>query len=362
MAPEIVVAQDGDAPLWDKIVEESPHGTIFHTWDWLKISEKHTSSRLIPLIFYDKDTLLGLMPIFLMKKYLLSMAFSPPPYTAQLFLGPIIIDYEKEKQHVREEMLINLRKKFDDYMKNFIKPDYISLSLPPGLHDPRPFQWADYRISHAYDYVTDVSKGTDFLWKQLSRKLRGDLNRAINRGISVKMGDREGLKVVYNMMVQRYAEQGKTVHVPDQYLFDLLDRYPENMKIFIAEHEGEILTGSIDVFYKNEVTSWIGNPKPSVAISPSPNDLVNWEVIKHASEKGFKSYSVCGAGGNERLHKYYSAKFNPELRIRFNLKKANFIANAMDRGYHGLLKPFIVRMRVHSGSMQASKDTWSQAF
>jgi hypothetical protein len=83
---------------------------------------------------------------------------------------------------------------------------------------------------------------------------------------------------------------------------------------------------------------------------------VNWEVIKHASEKGFKSYSVCGAGGNERLHKYYSAKFNPELRIRFNLKKANFVIHAMDRWYHGLLKPFIERTRIPSGSKKASKD------
>ena len=44
---EITIASDADQPLWDDIVVNSSEGTLFHTWKWLKIMEKHNSKKSI---------------------------------------------------------------------------------------------------------------------------------------------------------------------------------------------------------------------------------------------------------------------------------------------------------------------------
>ncbi len=52
MTIELRIADNNDAQEWDTIVANSPHGTIFHQWDWLKITQKHTKTSLYPI---DRD-------------------------------------------------------------------------------------------------------------------------------------------------------------------------------------------------------------------------------------------------------------------------------------------------------------------
>jgi hypothetical protein len=48
MSIELRVAEKNEGKSWDRMVEASTYGTIFHTWKWLKIIEKHTKSKLYP--------------------------------------------------------------------------------------------------------------------------------------------------------------------------------------------------------------------------------------------------------------------------------------------------------------------------
>ena len=345
MTIEIKIVDEKDAEEWNKLVESSPHGTIFHTWKWLKIVEKHTSSKLYPIIGYKGTTPVGIFPLFYQRKTYLKMVFSPPPHTAINYLGPVLADYDKLKQAKKEINFVEFQRQADEFINEELKANYISISLPPGLLDPRPFQWAGYLVAPVYGYIRDLSKGLDYVWLQYGRKRRLDINRAIRRGISVEEGNREELEVLYNLLVGRYAEQDKIVTVPKDYLLELYDSFSRNMKIFVAKYEGEIVTGVIEIYYKDSAISWIGNPRPRVKISPSPNDLLNWEAIKYACEHGFRYYEQIGAAGNERLYSYYS-KCNPELLVRFSVKKYSYIAKGLEMSYVKILKPMSARFRL----------------
>ena len=97
--------------------------------------------------------------------------------------------------------------------------------------------------------------------------------------------------------------------------------YKNNLKIFVAKVDGEIVTGSIDFQYRDTHYSWIGNPKPKTRISPSPNDLLIWESVRYACEQGFRYYVTMNAAGDKRLHSYYASKFDPELKAHLSVKK-----------------------------------------
>ena len=346
MTIELKIASEKNAEEWNKLVESSPHGTIFHTWKWLKIAEKHTNSKLYPIIGYKGTTPVGIFPLFYQRKALLKLVFSPPPHTAIIYLGPALVDYDKLKQAKKETNFVEFQSEVDKFIDDKLKANYIYISLPPRLLDPRPFKWTGYEVEPAYDYVMDLSNGLEYIWqKNCDRKLRQDIERARRSGVSVEEGDKEELEVIHGLMEDRYAEQDKMVTVPKDYLLELYDSFYENIKIFVAKYEGEIVTGMIDVYYKDKVVSWIGNPRPRVKMSPSPNDLLNWEAMKYACEHGFKYYETIGAAGNERLHSYYS-KCNPELLVRFSVEKYSYIAKGLEMSYVKILKPMSARFRL----------------
>jgi len=72
---ELKIAKNEDSEAWNNIVENSPQGTIFHTWKWLKIVEKHTNSKLYPIIGYKGTEPVGVYPLFFVKKKGIRLVF-----------------------------------------------------------------------------------------------------------------------------------------------------------------------------------------------------------------------------------------------------------------------------------------------
>ena len=105
MAIEVKVADKSELGKWNEWVSLSPHGTIFHTLDWLKIVKKYKNMELIPIVGYRGNEVIGLFPLFLIKKGRFKGAFSPPPKTSIPYLGPSILRYDQIKQDKKEYIL-----------------------------------------------------------------------------------------------------------------------------------------------------------------------------------------------------------------------------------------------------------------
>jgi hypothetical protein len=345
MTIEIRIANNDDEKEWNTIISQSFHGTIFHQWNWLKITEKHSEMKLYPLIVMRGNNPLGIIPLFFQKIGPVRMVFSPPPRAALFYLGPVLIGYDKLKQEKRENNYIEFQKHVENFIKYDLKANYINISLSPDLQDPRPFGWAGYTIKMDYDYITDLTIGLDCLLQSLDKRRRQNLNRARKRGISIEMGGKEEFEVILDLMDIRYAQQTLFNMESRRYLLDIYDAYKENIKIFIAKIDDEIISGNIDFQNKDKHYSWIGNPKPKIPLSPSPNDLLIWESIRYAHERGCNYYITMSAAGNKRLHSYYAAKFNPKLNIRFSAKKNSFFTGLLEEGYVSMYKPIKGKIR-----------------
>ncbi len=161
MTVEIRITQNNDAQEWDSILSKSPHGTLFHHWDWLKITEKHTRSTLYPVIGMKNGVPTGVFPLFYQKKGPARMVFSPPPHAALFYLGPAMA----ADSSLRQEKWENMYVAFLDLVENFIftdlKANYVSISLSPALQDPRPFSWSGFIVEPNFDYAIDLSPGID---------------------------------------------------------------------------------------------------------------------------------------------------------------------------------------------------------
>jgi CelD/BcsL family acetyltransferase involved in cellulose biosynthesis len=333
MTVEIRLAKDDDAEEWDTIISQSPHGTIFHQWKWLKIAEKYTGSQLFPVIGMKGQTPVGIIPVFFQRKGPLKMVFSPPPYTSLFYLGPVFVGYDELKQEKREFNYIDFQNSVENFIINDLKANYSRISLTPALQDPRPYTWSGYTISLHFDYVVNIRHESDHLIRAMSKKQRQNLNRAKRRGITVELGGKQEYEKILDLMDSRYAQQGKNVTISREYYRDIYDVYKDNLKIFVGKIDDEIVTGEIDFHYRDTHYSWIGNPKPRERTAPSPNDLVIWDSIQFAKDQGLKYYVTMNAAGNERLHSYYASKGNPTLRAHFSMKKTTFLISVLESGY-----------------------------
>ena len=131
---QLKIFDETQSQAWNSLIERSLNGTLFHTWEWLKIMEKHCQSRLIPLVFFDNDDdkPFGGMPLFLMKKMGLRLVFSPPPGSA-VTLGPVLMD-KGYRQHKFELAYLDFQQQIDMYI-NKLGANYTSITTSPGLRD-----------------------------------------------------------------------------------------------------------------------------------------------------------------------------------------------------------------------------------
>jgi len=314
MEVELKIAKNEDSEEWDKLVENSPHGTIFHTWKWLKIAEKHTNSKLYPIIGYKGTKPVGIYPFFLIRKKGVKLLFSPPPKTLLLYLGPTFSDFQKLKQSMKESLFMEFQTEVDNFITSKLKGNYIRIRTSPGLLDSRPLRWAGYHVEPLYTYVMDLTKGTDNIWNGFNKELRRNINKAQKEDIKVEEGSKEEIYIINELLRQRFEEQGyrSSKDYYRSYLSDVYEAfYPQNLRIFVAKYSGEIITGQIAICYSDKISLWAGSPKTNI-LRGTPNDLLQWEIIKWACKHGFRQYEIMDAGDDPRL-RHFKAKFNPEL-------------------------------------------------
>ena len=339
MIPSLKVC--ADKKQWDALVESAPHATIFHKWSFLRKMEKYTGGRLYPMIFFKDEKPAGLYPLFYHKNKGIKMVFSPPPHCAVPYLGPLLLGYDALTQTTKESVYVDLQSGIDNFLNEELSADYISVITPPGLIDSRPLFWAGYCVTPSYDYIMDLTLPEEVLWDRLGKKLRAQISKEKSSGYAIESGGREELLIIYDMLVNRYKEQGRTVSVPKEYLLEIFDEfYPENMKVWVAKYQGECIGGLADLYYKGKAASWVGNPKPKVGTNV--NELLQYEAVLSAKKSGCTVYEEMGANTKHLCR--YKSKFNPNLAMHYNAKKCKPAVGALENAYMSFIKPFKNRM------------------
>jgi lipid II:glycine glycyltransferase (peptidoglycan interpeptide bridge formation enzyme) len=333
------VASDPDQELWDEVVRYSDEGTIFHTWKWLKAIEKHNvkkicsrsyNGRLYPLMVWEKDKIVGLMPIFFYNSKIYKISCSPPYGIEYLYLGPVINKLEKPlKSRKKQNIFYQFHKTVDNFLKNELKSNYIRIISSPGLSDPRPFYWSGYQVVPQFTNIIPLRDGEKCLWENLSHDARNSINKAKKNGITVEMGSREDIDVLIKLLDTR-----DRMHSERTIISDILnDFFPRDLTCLIAKKDGKVLTGFLLVLYKKKVTGWIGTPKV-VSEGISPNYLLQWECLRWAGNNNFDFFENLSA--NELSTFPFKSKFNTEIIPYYQLKWFSPLPRLVESVYRGI--------------------------
>lgn len=325
------IFEENNSQKWNDIINSSVNGTLYHTWEWLRIVEKHSGSKLFPLVFFDEndEKPFAAIPLFYMKKFGVKMIFSPPPGSA-ITLGPVFVD-KGYKQHKFELAYLDFQANVDDFIKK-IGSSYTLIITSPGLLDMRPFVWAGYDVSPHYTYKIDLSQGEGAVWENMSKNLRKNIRRAQKNGLHVVEGaDVDSINYVTISLKNRYASQNIKFQVREFYLKDLYKQFGHSaMRVLFAMNGDKIVGSRISITYKDTVIAFMGGVRNQLNDLES-NELLHWENITKGIHDGLKWYDMTGADTRHLCE--FKAGFCPGLSIYFSIKKTGLLGSLAEKAY-----------------------------
>jgi hypothetical protein len=299
-----------DKKLWDQFVENSPQGTLFHTWDFLKTVERHSGSQLVPYAIFSGNKLRCIFPFFITRHRGLTLMYSPPPDAQIPYLGfafdPSVAGlraHAKEKlfQQVTNEVCTEIDK---------IAPNFVSFITVPSFIDVRTFAWKNHSVQQKFTYTIDLEKPIEQIWSGFSRTCKRGIKHV--SALSPHVEQTNDVSVVLGMWRERLNELGERQNLfSDRYLEELVAAFPQRVTVHSVSIDGRIAGATACcVLREGRYGYWIGNVNARKDLST--NEFLIWEVIQHAKSEGFKTLDLIGADGPQRLNMFKS-KFDPAL-------------------------------------------------
>ncbi len=324
----VKVADDEIIKNWDIYIEESSQGSVFHQYDFLRIMEKYSNSKLHLLTGYKGFELIGLFPIFEISKGLISAVFSPPPYLLIPYLGPVLLDNELLNQKKFETINNGLINGCLNWINKNIRPKFYYILTVYNYTDVRPFIWNGFNVNPKFTYIVNLKVGEEELWNNLYKIKRKNIRKCLKENVHVKIHELEAVNFISSQLKKRYIEQGEKIRVDLTYFSDIYNILPKDQ---VLPYLGEVdnrPTGGVIVFkYKDIAYGWQGSLKTEKTNLPF-NDFVIWKILENSIKQELNEFDFVGANTLRLCN--YKSQFSPKLNTYYEIKKSTKIMHFIE--------------------------------
>jgi CelD/BcsL family acetyltransferase involved in cellulose biosynthesis len=279
-----VAVVDTFPPELDAIADASPRATFYHTNAWLS-SLAHAYPRLRPRCLVAEGDARAFLPYFVARRGPFEALWSLPFGT---YGGPVgdeaasraLIEAfrrEGERRRVLEVGWVDFRNAFD----------------PGG------------EVEMGRTHVVDIAAGFDAVWRdRFDKPRRRRVRRAEEMGVVVRRAASEDDVTrffdVYRARLAGWDERGGH---PEALFRELVARGGERVRLYVAEHEGNVVGGHVNFYYKDDVTAWYGMASRA-GDDLHAGTLLYATAMREACEAGFRSYNLGASLGKASLEEY----------------------------------------------------------
>lgn len=198
-------------------------------------------------------------------------------------------------------------------------------------------------IQPRYVFRLDIKDKTeDEVFAIFHNKTRYNVRVALKNGVEVRLGQRSDLKRFHEIMLETGLRDEFVIRDLEyfQRMYDVMA--PENLRLYCAYHNGEMIAGTIALYYGDKVWYLYG-ASSNASRNVMPNYLLQWEMIKWAIEKKCAIYDFRGVSGDisednplyglYRFKKGFNGKFT-EFVGEFELEFNPLLAKIIDKASH----------------------------
>jgi len=143
--------------------------------------------------------------------------------------------------------------------------------------------------------LVDLTGNEDTILEAMKSKTRYNVRLAARRGVTVHLGSVDDLPPFYQLYNETSQRDGFLIR-PYAYYQDAWGRFLEagRARLFLAEHEGEMLAGLI-LFVFGKTAWYMYGASSDQKRELMPNHLLQWEAMRWARAQGCTVYDMWGA-------------------------------------------------------------------
>lgn len=258
-----------DRARWDAFVTATPGGTFCHRSGWKPVVEKAFGHRT-HFVFAERDgEITGVLPLTEIRSRLFGHALVSNAF--QVYGGPVAIDAESRAALVDHALELLARTKADHLEFR------TEVAGTPGF------------ISKDGLYVTfrrEISADHEKNLNAIPRKQRAVVRKGIANGLTTRVGhDWRTLHRVYGESVRNLG----TPVFSRKYFRLLSEEFGEDAEILVVEDGGTPIAAVLSFYFRDQVLPYYGGGTPA-ARSRAGNDIMYWEVMKRAADKGCRVF------------------------------------------------------------------------
>lgn len=212
------------------------------------------------------------------------------------------------------------------------------MRVSKGLDDPKSL------IQPRMNMILDLrGHDEDSIMMQYSKKNRNLVRYAKKHGVEVKQENSEDFLEKFYQTYEFMAIRNEIGYREINYFKNLLQIYPESIKIFITEHDGDLMSGSFVINYYGKVYylyAGSNNTKRKL----NPNQYMNHIAICESIHSGAEQYDMGGIFTTDKDDGLYHFKkhFCDKDGVTTYLGEVDIIYNkALYKAYHYLMPRWI---------------------
>ena len=297
----------------EEFVKNSLNGNIFQTPDMAKVYERSRKNSPITLVAIDEDEdmiLSSLVAKLSTKKKGILSSFST---YSTIRGGPVFRD--------TSESIASISPLLERYIEIAKKKAIFSNIYP--LNDPSPIveTLRKFRFNYSVwnNFLIDLSKPKEELWRNLKRDKRRAVKKAKKHGIKITEGTKDELSIFYDLVLERQRMRRNPFEDRNFFegVFDIL--VPKGRaKFLFAKYKDEYIATRLILLYNGIIHAWyVGSDLRYRKYYP--NDLLAWHVLEWGSKSGFHTFDFGGAGESHQLNEGWV-----QFKSRFGGKLVNY--------------------------------------
>lgn len=255
-----------DPAAWDAFVLRSPDGTMAQRWAWLSIisaTYRHTG---IPLAAVRGSTLVGVLPLVLMRSRLFGRHLVSMPF---LDAGGLCTAGDPAADDALVRAATELAREHDAHLELRHTGDR-PIPLVPSLHK--------------IGVVLDLAGGEDAVWSRLDKARRRQVRKARKSGLTVSVHGGEALPHFNRILETNLRDLGSPAHRRG-FAQRIVAGFDGDARILLARDGASVIGAGLVLVQRG----WMGVPWLAALRSSfplAPNQLLYWEAIRYAISRG----------------------------------------------------------------------------
>ena len=317
------ILTENEYPLWDRFVDNSPQGTVFHKSYWIKATNIYKEFKIKIIGVFNDNELVGGCAFHVKNLLFSKLIYSPFPMTAA-YCGIILKEVKTDNVRKRENFHNNIIKAV---LSQINSPLYYSIICNhPKLYDVRQFKWLNWKIDTVYTYIIQLKKykGKEEFLKSVSNSARRAIKNAKKSKVMIKK--ELNARIIYDLHKETFDYHGLRQR-PLRFFESVYNEFGKTIKAhqYNPYKDKKLLSSILFIEDNKNFYYWIGGSIKKSSLFNSPS-LIVYEAVSDFLPSN-KTLDFVGAT-KEHIANFESA-FNPDLVPYYYAYRMNLIAKTL---------------------------------